>query len=146
MKPVYYDATSLLKLQIVETGTGEVRAHAASVVEIHTAHHSRAEFASAAFRKVREGVATPVDYRNLMAQLHADCLAAVIILLLLTDAILDRAENVFATAPAATFLRAADAIHLATAAEHGFAEIYSNDAHLLTAAPLFGLRGVNVIL
>ena len=54
-------------------------------------------------------------------------------------------ETVFATAPASTYLRAAGAIHLATAAEHGFAEIFSNDKHLLAAAPLFGLRGMNVI-
>lgn len=63
----------------------------------------------------------------------------------LTTAILDRVEQAFTTAPTATFLRAADALHLATAAENGFTEIHSNDKHLLSAAPLFGLLGVNVI-
>ena len=47
MKPVDYDSSYLLKLQIVESETGEVRAHAASVDETLTAHHGRAEFAAA---------------------------------------------------------------------------------------------------
>jgi predicted nucleic acid-binding protein len=145
MKPAYYDASYLLKLQILEAGTSEVRAHAASVLEIHTALHSRAEFASAAFRKVREGAATHLDYRRLMAQFQADCLAEVIVILPLTDTILDRVESVFASAPPTAYLRAADAIHLATAAEAGFTEVFSNDKHLLAAAPLFGLHGVNLI-
>ena len=146
MSAAYYDTTYLLKLQITETGTAHVSSHPATVVEIYSAHQGRAEFASAAFRKVREGVATPADYKRLMAQFNADIAATAIVLLPLTDAILDRVETIFASAPPTIYLRAADAIHLATAAEHGFPEIHSNDKHLLAAAPLFGLRGVNVIL
>ncbi len=145
MTVAYYDTTYLLKLQMAEAGTPEVRAHAATVFEIHSAQHGRAEFASAAFRKVREGVATLADYQRLITQFNADIAATTIRLLPLTDAILDRVEAAFATAPATTCLRAADALHLATAAEHGFTEIHSNDKHLLAAAQLFGLRGVNVI-
>ncbi len=52
---------------------------------------------------------------------------------------------VYARLPATIFLRAADALHLSTASENGFREIHSNDAKLLSAAPHFGLRGVNVL-
>jgi predicted nucleic acid-binding protein len=54
-------------------------------------------------------------------------------------------EQIFLSDPGTCFLRAADALHLACAAEHGFTEVYSNDRHLLAAAPLFGLRGIDVI-
>ncbi|NLT70384.1 MAG: type II toxin-antitoxin system VapC family toxin [Verrucomicrobiaceae bacterium] len=128
MSSAYYDSNYLFKLQIAEQGSAEVCAHAASVLEIHSASHARAEFASAAFRKVREGVATPADYGRLIAQFQADIAAEAIVLLPLTDAILARVETVFATA-----------------AEQGFPEIYSSDRHLLAAAPLFDLAGVNVI-
>lgn len=145
MSPAYYDANYLFKLQVREAGSAEVRAHAATVFEIHTALHGRAEFASAAFRKIREGTATSADFLRLVAQFSEDVASTTIVLLPLTDAILDRVETVFASAPATTCLRAADALHLATAVENGFSEIYSNDKHVLAAAALFGLRGVNVI-
>ena len=145
MNAAYYDANYLFKLQCRERGSIEVRKHAATVDVLTCAFHGRAEFASAAFRKVREGAATALQYQALLAQVHVDASAGHLQWLPLTDAVLDRVESVFATAAATTYLRAADAIHLATAVEHGFAEIHSNDKHLLAAAPLFGLRGVNVI-
>lgn len=51
----------------------------------------------------------------------------------------------FSEIPRTTLLRAADALHLACAAEQGFTEVYSNDRHLLATAPLFGLKGFNII-
>ncbi|MCX6876227.1 MAG: type II toxin-antitoxin system VapC family toxin [Verrucomicrobia bacterium] len=146
MNAAYYDANYIFKLQCGEDGAVEVSAHAATVEVLICSLLGRAELASAAFRKVREGTATAAQYQALHAQVHDETTAGHLEWLPLTDAILDRVESVFATAPATTYLRAADALHLATAAEHGFAEIYSNDKHLLAAAPLFGLRGVNVIL
>ena len=141
----YYDANYLFKLQCLENGTTEVRAHAASVNRLFIAAHGRAEYASAAFRKVREGAATKRDYQLAILQIQADAATGNLQFLPLTETILDRIEAAFDSAPATLYLRAADALHLATAAEHGFAEIFSNDRHLLAAAPAFGLEGVNVI-
>ena len=46
--------------------------------------------------------------------------------------------------PAEVYLRAGDAVHLTTAADEGESEIWTNDRHLLAAAPHFGLRGRTV--
>ena len=46
--------------------------------------------------------------------------------------------------PVGLFLRAGDAIHLASARTAGFAEVWTNDHHMLEAAPHFGLRGKSV--
>jgi predicted nucleic acid-binding protein len=145
MTAAYYDANYLFKLQCTEPGSAEVRAHATTVDVLFCALHGRAEFISAAHRKLREGTATPAQLQALFAQLHADTAAGALRWLPLAEVHLARVESVFLTAPATTYLRAADALHLASAAEQGFKEIYSHDRHLLAAAPLFGLHGVSVI-
>ena len=55
--------------------------------------------------------------------------------------LLYQVESLTRTLPTAAYLRAGDAIHLVTAADAGFTEIWSNDRHLLAAARHFGLEG-----
>ncbi len=145
MTDAYYDSTYLFKLLCAERGTSEVRAHASTVRALKTALHARAEFISACHRKIREGQGTPFQLKALLAQFHLDCQAGAITFLPLNEAVFDRVEAFYLNAPPASPLRAADALHLACAAEHGFTEVYSNDRHFLAAAPLFGLRACNVI-
>lgn len=144
MITLYFDTTYLCKLRWPEHGSAEVCA-CAGTAGLATALHGRSEFYAVGLRKRREGTATDMAVLATNAQFNADIAVGDIRILPITDAVLDRVETVFATAPATTYLRAADALHLATAAENGFTEIYSNDKHLLAAAPLFGLRGINVI-
>ena len=62
-------------------------------------------------------------------------------LLPITEALLGQAETAIRNLAPQVFLRAGDAIHLITARYAGHTEIWSNDRHLLKAAPFFGLRG-----
>lgn len=63
------------------------------------------------------------------------------ILLPVSEGLLYRLEAFLKTLHSDVYLRAGDGIHLITAREAGFAEVWSNDRHLLRAAPHFGLNG-----
>lgn len=145
MIAAYFDTAYLLKIYLSEPGADAVRAHAAGIDILACSLHGRAELAAAAHRKIRDGSATAANIQALLTQAAIDHAAGALHWLPLPDSMVTRVEAAFRAAPAATFLRAADALHLASAAEHGFSEIFSNDHHLLAAAPLFGLRGINLL-
>lgn len=145
MSRSYYDSAYVFKLQCIEHGTDTVRAHASSVNAIYSALHARAEFVSICHRKICEGQATSQQFRAILDQFHLDCRQGAITLLPINDLVFERVESFYLNAPLDKPLRAADALHLACASEHGFTEVYSNDRHFLAAAPLFGLKGINII-
>ena len=144
MIAAYYDTAFLLKLYWPENGSAEVRAHAATIDVIVCSLHGRAELMAAAHRKFREGSVTKAQIKALLGQIEADQKAGALYWLPITDDHLQRMSEVFLKAPAYLFLRVADALHLACAATARFPEIYSNDRHLLAAAPRFGLDGINL--
>ena len=142
---LYFDTTYLYRVYSTEPGHEAVKNLLAKTERLATAWHGRAEFASIVLRKRREGSDSPELLASLESQFQNDVKGSLIKFLPLTEPIILRLEETLRAAPSTTNIRAADALHLACAAEHGFTEVYSNDRLFLAAAPLFGLMGVNVI-
>lgn len=141
---IYFDTSYLVRLYYQDPGADAVRALAATD-HVACAAHGQAEMIAAFHRKLRDGAIRPVAYAALIGQVRAHIEDGAFHWLAQDTDILLLIRQVYEKLPATVFLRAADAVHLATAAESGFRIVYSNDAHLLAAAKHFGIEGKNVI-
>lgn len=140
---LYFDASYLVRLHTRDQGWEHVRALAATD-HLACCLHGQAETVSAFHRKFREGNITQSEFHQLLAEFHRDCAQGGFEWLPLSPAVMAHLVAVYTALPATLPLRAADALHLACAAENNFKEIYSNDTRLLAAAGRFGLRGTNI--
>lgn len=145
MKTLYFDSSYLFRLYSNEAGAAEVKSLAGTGERVASAWHARAELASILLRKRREAGLPDEACEEIRNQIRDDHESGLVSFLPLTTAAAELLDTVLARAPRETYLRAADAMHLACAAEQGFTEVYSNDRHFLAAASLFGLKGVDVI-
>ena len=141
---IYLDSSYLVRLYYQDPGFEAVR-QLAVTAPVACAQHGRAEVVAALHRKRREGSLTEGLYRLALREFVAEIQAGAFTWLPLSPAVFARVEMAYAGLPSQVFLRAADAMHLASAAERGLRDIYSNDQRVLAAATHFGLRGVNVI-
>ena len=141
---IFFDTTYLVRLYLDEPGAAPVRA-LAKTLPIVSSWHAQAELLCTFHRAFREGRLDLEGYQAQRSQFYSDQAASAFKWLPISAPTLARLDLMLANAPAASFLRAADALHLACAAEHSFKEVYSNDRHFLAAAPFFGLKGINII-
>jgi predicted nucleic acid-binding protein len=141
---IYFDTSYLVRLYYEDPGADKVRALAASD-NIACAVQGKAEMIAAFHRKLREGVISQASYAALLGQVRVHDKAGAFQWLSAGPDIYLRISEIYARLPATIFLRAADALHLATAAHSGFGYVYSNDTHLLSAAKYFGIEGKNSI-
>ena len=141
---IYFDTSYLVRLYYQDPGADRVRALAATD-HIACAALGQAELMAAFHRKLREGAIRPAAYAALVGQVEAHIETGAFRWLGQGEGVLLRIRRVYRNLPTTVFLRGADAIHLATAAEAGFRMVYSNDAHFLAAAAHFGVEGKNVI-
>jgi predicted nucleic acid-binding protein len=142
---LYFDSNYLFRLYSNEVGYEQVQALADKSDGIAITSWARAEFTSILLRKRRESAFSPQAAEEARLQFEDDLTTGAVTLLSVDDAVMLHLETTLRTAPDSTYLRAADALHLACASHHGFTEVYSRDRHFLAAAPLFGLRGINII-
>lgn len=142
---IYFDTSYVAKCYLNETGSATVRLLAQSQPALACSEYGRIELASTFHRNLREGLLNTARFKVVVRQFASDDRSGVWIWLPMTSELCRKAAARIKVLPAATFIRAGDALHLTTAAENGFAEIYSNDRHLQAAASLFGIKARNVI-
>jgi predicted nucleic acid-binding protein len=142
---IYLDSAYIAKCYLREPGSDAVL----DLVETSAGRASLllalTEVQSVFHRHLREGKLTPSEYNTLGRRFADDQTADLWQWLPVTEKLIRESVARLQTLPASLFLRSADCLHLCAAADAGFKEIYSNDRHLLAAAPHFGLRPLNVI-
>ena len=142
---IYFDSTDLAKCYLPETGHQEVRAVALQAGSLRSVALAQVEVASVVHRHFRDGRIRASALAEYLEQLSQDCAEGVVSFLPVTPELLQGSTSAYQTLPATVSLRSADCLHLCAARQASFKDIYSNDRHLLAAAPHLGLRPVNSI-
>ena len=128
-----------------EPGSERVREHAREAGRIACCEIGKVELAAVFHRHLREKRLNARQYGVVMRQFASDLDQGVWTWLPLTSPVLALAQKRYDDLPAKVFLRAADAMHLSCAAVNGFAEVFTNDRHMLAACAAFGLDGHNLL-
>jgi predicted nucleic acid-binding protein len=137
---LYFDAAFIAKFYLQEPESDAVRAFTEDSPGITSIVIGRLETELVFSRKLREGTLAPSAHEALIAQFQVDCEDGLWTWLPVTDELVAAAQETTRRLPPGVFVRSLDALHLTCARWHGHERIYSNDRHLVNAAPHFGLQ------
>lgn len=141
---MYFDTSYIAKFYLNESDSSRVRALVRQADAIDSSFWALAEFHAVLHRHLREGAIKRSDARGLVLRFSEHIEEGLWRLVPVTEALLRRTSALLMSAPDDLFLRTADAVHLTTANDVGEREVWTNDHHMLAAAPYFGLVGRSV--
>jgi predicted nucleic acid-binding protein len=141
---VYLDSAYIAKFYVNERDSNAVRALIRRADSLVSSAWALGEVTCAFHWHRREGSLSNSQCRELISAFMKHVNAGVWGLIPISAALLKRMTSLVSAAPVGVYLRAGDAIHLTTAQDIGETEIWTNDRHLLAAAPHFGLLGQSV--
>ena len=136
----YFDSAYVAKCYLNDADSRRVRDLVRVPVPPYSSVLCIAEVSCAIHRGVNEKSLSRRQAAELAALFQAEVENGVWTLVPASEQLFWQVHGVLRTTPARVFLRAGDALHLASARNAGFSELWSNDRHLLEAAH-FGLRG-----
>jgi len=141
---VYLDTTYIAKFYINEPGSARIRDLVRDAGSVHSSLWALAEFHSVLHRQMREGALSSRNARELALRFSGHTADGLWNLVPVRETLLRRTAALMISAPPDLFIRTADAVHLATAQEIGERQVWTNDRHMLAAAPWFGLEGRSI--
>jgi predicted nucleic acid-binding protein len=141
---MYLDSAYIAKFYVNEPDAGRVRTLIAGADSLVSSAWCLSEVACVLHRHLREGWLNAAQARALAEAFRDHVDAGFWNLIPVSDRLLRRMTLLVGSVPRNIYIRAGDAVHLASAQDLGEPEIWTNDRHLLAAAPHFGLRGRSV--
>ena len=135
----YFDSAYIAKFYVDEPESDAVRDLARSLGRVHCSAFGRLEVAGVFHRKWREGAFTEREFGEVSAQFVDDCAAGLWTWFSMTDVLIATAAGAITKLSKRITIRSADALHLVCARENGLRRVYTNDRHMLLAAPAFGV-------
>jgi predicted nucleic acid-binding protein len=140
----YFDSAYLAKCYLEDPESSKIRELVKRIEKIYSSALCIAEVSCALHRSLREKRITRGEASHLRMTFLQDVSIGIVQMIPVTDIILRAVDATVAKMPDTIFLRASDAVHLASAQHEGFGEIWSNDRHMLKAAPHFGITGRSI--
>jgi uncharacterized protein len=137
----YFDTSYVAKFYLKEPESAQVRELVRETDFICSSLWTLAEFHAVLHRRFREGAFSHVEASELSRRFSEHIDEGLWNLIPVTESLLRRTSALVLSCPRDIFLRTADAVHLTSALGAGELEIWTNDRHMLAAAPHFGLTG-----